>query len=346
MDTRPDDVTAATPTMERCVTSYPARRGYHPGAVFPPEVPGVQDTIDIHCHAHEGQQDALALAQLASQSRMKGLLYKTVGPMSGEYRPAEVVRQIKRDLDEWAEGADETPIACWAGYGITMDNTPPSIEDLNRNLDDGVVAVWMPVFNHANTYFRVGARKAWIDPTAGPDEQTDPMPWDDAVKYGYYMLDDTGKLKPIFEEVVRIAADRNVALFFGHATHDEVWALAELIDKLGFKRAVVDHPYSPFINLSIDDMMKLAAAGLTLNFTYDEISPLLGVDPKRIYDAIRAVGLDHATLSSDAGEPLFPNSVECMRLMCGYMEAFGLSADEVKTVASVNPSRIVGLLPV
>ena len=34
-------------------------------------------------------------------------------------------------------------------------------------------------------------------------------------------------------------------------------------------------------------------------------------------------------LSSDAGEPLFPNSVECMRLMRAYMRAFGLTAKKV-----------------
>jgi hypothetical protein len=35
------------------------------------------------------------------------------------------------------------------------------------------------------------------------------------------------------------------------------------------------------------------------------------------------------TNSSDAGEPLFPDSVEAMRLVRGYMEAFGLNQDEL-----------------
>ena len=62
-----------------------------------------------------------------------------------------------------------------------------------------------------------------------------------------------------------------------------------------------------------------------------------------MYEAIREVGPEHCTLSSDAGEPLFPNSVECIRLIRGYMEAFGLDADEIRTVSTVNPARIVGL---
>ena len=55
-----------------------------------------------------------------------------------------------------------------------------------------------------------------------------------------------------------------------------------------------------------------------------------------MYRAIRAVGCDRVTLSSGAVEPLFPNSVECMRLMRAYMRAFGLSAEEVEQVTVTN----------
>jgi hypothetical protein len=57
----------ATPSSVRSVTSYPARRGFKQGPVDPSldHVIGVEDSIDIHCHAHEGQQDALGVAKLA-----------------------------------------------------------------------------------------------------------------------------------------------------------------------------------------------------------------------------------------------------------------------------------------
>jgi hypothetical protein len=106
---------------------------------------------------------------------------------------------------------------------------------------------------------------------------------------------------------------------------------------------VIDHPFSPFINLSVAQMKELSALGILLNFTYDELSPLLGVDPQLMYNAIREVGPEHFTLSSDAGEPLFPDSVETMRLIRAYMEAFGLTKDELYTVCTVNPAKVVGL---
>ena len=69
-DTKPN---YSTPSAVRSVTSYPARRGFKQ-AVDPAldHVVGVEDAIDIHCHAHEGQQDALGVAKLASKSGMTG----------------------------------------------------------------------------------------------------------------------------------------------------------------------------------------------------------------------------------------------------------------------------------
>ncbi len=61
-----------------------------------------------------------------------------------------------------------------------------------------------------------------------------------------------------------------------------------------------------------------------------------------MYQAIRTVGIEHTLLSSDAGEPLFPNSVECIRLIRAYMQAFGLCEKEIQRVSCVNPGALVG----
>ena len=168
----------------------------------------------------------------------------------------------------------------------------------------------MPVAMHANTLSKVGGRKSWWDSSADPHDLTPALPWEEALKVGHYLIDGAGRLKPEISEIIRMVADHGAALFFAHATHPEIFAMAEEVDKLRFKRAVVDHPFSPFVDLSVEQMQQLARVEIYMNFTYDELSPLLGVDPFRMYQAIRAVGVEHVTLSSDAGEPLFPNSVE------------------------------------
>jgi hypothetical protein len=327
----------STPTHERCVTSYAARTQYKPGTVHPPYIK-VKDAIDIHCHAHEGQQDPYDLARRASLAEMKGLLFKSI---PGE-DPVKATRDVQEDVNRWADKEGVTPITCWAGYVCGRQTAPVSAKIVREMIDRGVTAIWLPVFNHAITLSTVGTYRRVIDGN-NANGWHGPLPWDKAVTLGHYDLDADGELKKEIKEIVRICADRNVALFFGHATHKEIYKLAEEVEKVGLKRAVIDHPFSPFLNVSPEMMKELSPVGIFFNFTWDELSPLLGVDPQIMYNTIRDVGPEHFTLSSDAGEPLFPDSVEAMRLVRSYMEAFGLSQEELYTVCTRNPARVVGL---
>jgi hypothetical protein len=108
----------STPSAIRSVTSYPARRGFKQ-AVDPSldYVIGVEDAIDIHCHAHEGQQDALGVAKLASKSGMMGLLYKTI---VGRKDPAAAVNAVRGALESWCEEKGLTPAHVWPGSSVTQ----------------------------------------------------------------------------------------------------------------------------------------------------------------------------------------------------------------------------------
>jgi len=333
--------TEGDPTKARFLKSYEIRNSYKDEIQRPPAVSGVQGTIDIHCHADAGHQDPVALAKYGATNGMGGILFKSI---AGDDGPAQAVRRVQDELSRWSDGEKVEPMKCWAGYNIARTLKPPSVEATRKQLDEGITAVWMPVFMSANTMHKVGVRKGLVDPAADrPNEKTPPLPFEEAVKIGHYLLDEHGKLKSEIHDIVHLVMDRGAALFFGHPSHPELFALAEEVDKLGFKRAVVDHPFSPFIDLTFEEMKQVANSGIYLNFTFDELSPLLGVEPFRMYQAIRHIGVEQVTLSSDAGLPLFPNSVECMRLMCTYMKAFGLSQEEVQRISVVNPSAVVGV---
>ena len=327
----------STPTRERCVTSYAARTQYKPGEVHPPHIK-VKDAIDIHCHAHEGQQNPYDLARRASLAEMKGILFKSI---VGD-DPAAAVRSVQDDVNRWAEKERVEPVQCWAGYVCGRQMEPVSAKTVRDMIESGVIAIWLPVFTHANTLSTVGTFRRFVD-GGNATGWVGPVPWEKALTLGHYNLDDSGELKAEVREIVRICADKGAALFFGHATHKEIYKLAEEVEKVGLKRAVIDHPFSPFLNVSPQQMNELSKAGILFNFTWDELSPLLGVDPQIMYNTIRSVGPEHFTLSSDAGEPLFPDSVEALRLVRGYMEAFGLTQEELYTVCTRNPAKVVGL---
>ena len=340
-DSAPDPRRNEDPLIrERAVTSYAARRAFRDAIQFPPDVPGVEHAIDLHCHAHKGQQDPIALARHASRSGMGGLLYKTL-----DYSVAPMVKmeEIRTALHRWADAEQVEPIECWAGFLTDHWMGGTNHAAVLPQIEAGVRGIWMPTASHANTVSQVGGRPWWWGASRDPNELVGPMPMEEAIKQGcMYVLKD-GRLDPDVRDVVALCVEHDVALFFGHLTHDEQDALAEEIGRQGLRKAVVDHPFSPFVDLSVPRMKQFTEAGIYLNFTYDELSPLLGVDPLAMASAIRTVGCDHVTLSSDAGEPLFPNSVECMRLMRAYMRAFGLTADEIEQVTVTNPRTLLGL---
>lgn len=319
------DLEQLHPRTARYLASYRklSRANYPHEIQYPPTLPRVQDTIDIHCHADEGQQDALALAKYASQNGMRGILFKNI---VGRQRPVDSVRGVQEELNRWCEAEKIEPVECWAGFTVTDSGATPWANAVREQLDAGVKGIWMPVFVSACTISR----------TRG-------MPWEDALKVGAYLLDDKGQLKPEVRDIIHMVADRGAMVSFAHSSHPELYALAEEVEKLGFEHAFVDHPFSPFVDLSVEEMQWFVNAGIYLNFTFDEISPLRGVDPFEMYEAIREIGVQRVTLSSDAGEPIFPNSVESMRLMCTYMAAMGLSDEEVRRVSVVNPAAVVGL---
>ena len=331
------DNVVSTPTQERCVTSYAARTQYKPGVVHPGHIK-VRDAIDIHCHAHAGQQDALDLVKKASRAEMKGILFKSIVGKAGT-----AVRELQEQLDGWAAEEGVPPVALFAGFVCGRNDDPVSAELAEKAIDDGVVALWLPVFNHANTMHIVGSRRELIEHDMNAQGWLGPLSWEKALEHGRYNLDESGELKPEVKDIIRLCVERGVALFFGHPTHKEIFKIAEEAHRVGLQRLVIDHPYSPFLDVSVEQMKELAPLGVLFNFTFDELSPLLGVDPQIMYNTIREVGVEHFALSSDAGEPLFPDSVEAMRLIRGYMEAFGLNDDELYTVCTRNPARVVGM---
>ena len=112
------DNVVSTPTQERCVTSYAARTQYKPGVVHPGHIK-VKDAIDIHCHAHAGQQDALDLVKKASRAEMKGILFKSIVGKAGT-----AVRELQAKLDGWAAEEGATPVALFAGFVCGRNDDP------------------------------------------------------------------------------------------------------------------------------------------------------------------------------------------------------------------------------
>lgn len=198
----------------------------------------------------------------------------------------------------------------------------------------------------ARRIIKIGGRVIWLPvlESAQHLEQALGLSREEARRRGTYVLNG-GRLIPEVVELVKIVADADVALSLGHLGPEEMMAVAEEIDKVGFKKGFVDHPFDPPLQLSEQNVYDLVRAGLNLNWTLFELSHWVGIDPRDLVHVTRKVGPDRVTLSTDACFAVLPDSVEGMRLMVETFRIFGFEAEEMRKMQGLNACRLLGVEP-
>jgi hypothetical protein len=153
-----------------------------------------------------------------------------------------------------------------------------------------------------------------------------------------------GVLVPEVEEVFKVIAAKNLVLATGHSSAAEDLLMIRAAKANGVRNIVVTHPMIAAVNMSLEQMREAAGLGAFLEFTYNllVIGNLKSADYAR---AIRAVGPDHAILSSDAGAQTQPLHPEALEQFIGLMLREGFTAREVDLMTKTNPAVLLGLEP-
>src|SRR5467141_3688047 len=304
----------------RVVRSYQARYGLGANKAT---MYDLTDAIDVHAHARgHDEEEPLHAAQEASRAGMKAILFKSISPG----RPWEVARQVQEDVDRWAERENLRPVKCLSAWVVGIPLKPVDFAEIKAAVEGGILGMWMPPVTSAWSIYRLGGRGVWFDKSRRYDDAVPPAAWEDARKTGIYVLDDHG-----------------VALSFGHLSPQEMDALAEEMSATGFRRAFIDHPFSEVFEFDVPKMKRWADAGVRFALTWDELSPLLGVDTQDMVAAIRAIGPEHFMLSSDAGIPLLPQTVEAYRLLAAMLRASGMTEVEMRQLMTGSAKEMLTL---
>jgi len=322
----------------RIVSSYKARYGITPE--IKTYINDMTDAIDVHAHARGvDEEESLHAAQEATKAGWHSIVYKGIRPGGP---PWQVAKTLQEEVDRWAESQHLRPVQCLPGYIVGIPLGPIEFDKIRAAVEGGVAIVWMPPVTSAWSLFRLGGRGAWIE-GYHEDVPVGPVSWEKALQSGMYLLDEHGKLKPEIRDTIQLLADHDVGLSFGHASPQEMDAMGEEVSAIGYTRAFIDHPFSEVFDFDIPKLKQWAAAGLRFALTWDELSPLLGVDPQDMVAAIKEVGAEHFMLSSDAGIPLLPDTVEAYRLLSVALRAYGVTEDEMRIMRTESPAKMLGI---
>jgi hypothetical protein len=199
---------------------------------------------------------------------------------------------------------------------------------------------------------RLGAREVWM-PTVdarfhaevhGGTGSYDVQESEGSARPGISVVDEHGDLTPEALEVLDLIAQHDAILGTCHLSPGEIRTLIAEARSRGVQKIAVTHPFFKVPNLTLDELRELSSMGAYAEFGYCTISPMWGyANPKRIAEAVQAIGASHCLLVSDTGQRHNPMPAEALRIFAQCVHESGVPEDDITTLIRTNPAELLGI---
>lgn len=163
---------------------------------------------------------------------------------------------------------------------------------------------------------------------------------------GICILEEDGNVLPQVSKILALVKEYDLVLCTGHISKEEIFALAEEVFAMGIEKFVITHPLAETVgdSLGLEIQKELADKGAFIEHCFIATRPFYGgLDPKKIVEAIRYVGVEKCILSTDFGQIDSPNPAEGMSMMVASMLDCGLKEEELEVLLKRNPATIMNL---
>ena len=154
------------------------------------------------------------------------------------------------------------------------------------------------------------------------------------------VIDESGNLIDAARRCLERIAKHNMILATGHLGRREIVALVRTARAMGLKKVLVTHAEFPSQNLTGDEQKELADMGALIEHcfttTYTNKAPW-----DAAFASIRKSGVSRTVISTDLGQTINPAVAEGFAMFAQRFLDAGFSSDEVRTMAVVNPTRLV-----
>ena len=138
-------------------------------------------------------------------------------------------------------------------------------------------------------------------------------------------------------------AEHDAILGTCHLSPSEIRTLIAEARRRGVQKIAVTHPFFKVPNLTLDELRELSSMGAYAEFGYCTISPMWAyASPKRIAEAVQAIGASHCLLVSDTGQRHNPMPAEALRIFAQCVHESGVSEDDIAHVDPHEPGGAAG----
>jgi hypothetical protein len=286
--------------------------------------------FDVHAHGYPEftlgmppRVDNVAWAELAAQAGLRGFVVKShVWPTT---TTAHMLRSLQPGLEVVGSITCNPPVG-----GLN----PVSVEIAAQT---GARVVWMPTWSARQDPPKPSVflerMKPWV-----ASLETDP-----AAAAEIDILGPDRALRPEVVRILRLCRQYGMTLATGHLPITASMLLIEEAESLGV-RVILTHPLSGSVGASLDDQRAAVAHGAVIEHVFIGCMPMhQRADPRRIVEAIDAVGAEHCVLGSDAIEAWNPPQPEVLRMFIATLLALGVDEGAVRAMTHENPVHALGL---
>lgn len=274
----------------------------------------LQGSVDIHIHHApdprvERKSDALQVALAAKEAGMRAIVLK-----SHEYPTVPLAYTVSQMVPD---------IIIVGGICLNLECGGLNAYALEASAKMGAKVVWMPTFSAANHMRARGL-----------------------VEEGITILDKKGKLLPVVNDILDIVKSYQMVLATGHISISEAIALVEEATQRGLSKIVLTHPlWMKVKTFTLEEQLWMVGKGVIIEHCFSHTLPLMdGLDPMKIVEAVRTVGVEHCILSTDLGQAFNPTPAQGMRMMIATMLELGLTEKEIEFISKINPAKLLDLI--
>lgn len=287
----------------------------------------LENAVDLHVHCYPELDLNMraaapddAVCHIARAYGMAGLVFKSVAfptahsshYLAQRYAPLAVLGSITLNAPVGGISALAVEIAARQGARV----------------------VWFPHWSAANDRAKGGFSRHTMFP-AYP--RAEALPSVD-------VTDDQGALLPSVNEVLEVARDYGMLVASGHLSPDETMKVFAAAHAMGCERMVFTHPLHGQIGGTEDHLSRAVELGASVEISFLGSMPMhWRISPDMIAATIRKVGPEHVVVTSDAWREYNPVGPELLRIAALTLRAKGFVDQEIHTMISSNPRRLVGM---
>ena len=289
----------------------------------------IQGAYDLQVHVApdviERRIDDIGLAQEFLARGLKGFVLKS----------------------HYVSTAERAKVVCRAvpgieAYGaITLNHSigglnPVAVEIAGRS---GAKIVWMPTVDAANeTAGRVDGPNTKLPFWAKIQRE---LAATGIAPPPLTVLDEKGNVNQATRRCLELIAHHNMVLATGHLGRHEIFPLVRTAQEMKLRRVVVTHAEFPSQNLSGAEQLELADMGAFIEHCFTTMHT--GKAPWELaLESIRRVGPARCLLSTDLGQTINPPVSDGFAMFAQTLLDAAFSVEEIRRMAVVNPSALIG----